>query len=66
MNTDRAAGGSRRIAPIPHRKIAMQVVHPSERIMPFRVDSSERRGARELRSCLAAETYMRGSVTGCY
>jgi hypothetical protein len=59
MNTDRAAGGCRRIAPIPHRKIAMQIVDPSERILRFRVDSSE------LRSCLAAETYMRGSVTGC-
>jgi hypothetical protein len=65
MNTDRAAGGCRRIAPIPHRKIATQIVDPSERILRFRVDSAERGSARELRSCLAAETYVRGSVTGC-
>jgi len=65
MNADRAAEGCRRIAPIPHRKTAMQVVDPSERILRLRVDISGRRSARELRSCLAARTYMLGSVTGC-
>ena len=48
MNTDRAAGGCRRIAPIPHRKIAMQVVDPSERILRFRVDRSTKREGVEI------------------
>jgi hypothetical protein len=64
MNTVMLPGAAGRITPIPHRKIAMQVVTLAKRILRLRVDISGRRSARELRSCLAAETYMRGSVTG--
>ena len=53
------------IAPIPHRKIAMQVVTLTKRILRLRVDISGRRSMRELRTCIAAEAYTRGSVIEC-